>query len=897
MVVQINTLRVNAEMDVSKYAAGAAQKQAADRGMSQSGKEAADGIKALGESVTQTDTKISQAGAGIERLKRQFVTGYAASMDFERALKTVGTGLDKGKISVEQAASAVENLTRKYGQVANASDIAERGQMELSRAVAAANANMATQVRTAEQAALMQRRLGQAANQNNRAAGINAGYQFQDIAVTAFGGMSPLMIGMQQGTQLASVISSMEKPVSGLASAFMSMVNPISLITIGLTAGAAALIQYFTTADSGADGMNADLERQRELIGAVANQWGEAIPALQGYADQLERTKQLSQLNAGIEILNQNTLKDVKTALTDARVSMADLTSQMAGQDTDIILNVQKSWESFAKAAEAGTLKIGDVTAMQGALSDAFTETGIPAINDFAASFDNLSKAAIIASGSVQSVTEAGKAAAAITGRYPSRGTYGGVYRSPDFSMGGTGFILPETVPTPTRRPSRENDDPDVATIINSDGRIISVPTPTGRPNYFDSETSGGVTGRPRDLFALQSQLMSEQIEQYQELRELSKGFASDFINGLRNGEKIGENFGNAILNGLTKSADKQIDRLVDSILGSLFPETSSLGSRQTTLGDFLGAPQMSVGRGLTAANNNRPTGDIAGYISNAATMRGIDPDIALRVARSEGGLESWNLQSNYVKNGVREPSFGPFQLYKGGGLGNAMMRQTGLDPALAANGPAGVDFALDHAAKNGWGAWYGAGKAGIGDWEGINANVAKLGAVAGQAANGVGGLGQALTGLPQALMGPGGGGGILSGLTQFGMSVFAGSGQFASAMLGGGIGLFADGTDSAPGGLAMVGERGRELVNLPRGSQVIPNHRTENLMAKAANGGGNAQPGKVDLHVHVNGGSGDAHIRALAEQGAQKALGDYQVSQARGGINELNRSYSARKA
>lgn len=42
----------------------------------------------------------------------------------------------------------------------------------------------------------------------------------------------------------------------------------------------------------------------------------------------------------------------------------------------------------------------------------------------------------------------------------------------------------------------------------------------------------------------------------------------------------------------------------------------------------------------------------------------------------------------------------------------------------------------------------------------------------------------------------------------------------------GGGFKLpfFANGTNYAPGGLAMVGERGPELVNLPRGSQVIPN-------------------------------------------------------------------------
>lgn len=44
----------------------------------------------------------------------------------------------------------------------------------------------------------------------------------------------------------------------------------------------------------------------------------------------------------------------------------------------------------------------------------------------------------------------------------------------------------------------------------------------------------------------------------------------------------------------------------------------------------------------------------------------------------------------------------------------------------------------------------------------------------------------------------------------------------------------FAEGTSFAPGGLAMVGERGPELVNLPRGSQVIPNDRLAGMAAPA---------------------------------------------------------------
>lgn len=40
----------------------------------------------------------------------------------------------------------------------------------------------------------------------------------------------------------------------------------------------------------------------------------------------------------------------------------------------------------------------------------------------------------------------------------------------------------------------------------------------------------------------------------------------------------------------------------------------------------------------------------------------------------------------------------------------------------------------------------------------------------------------------------------------------------------------YASGTDFAPGGLAVVGEQGPELVNLPRGAQVMPNNRLRTM-------------------------------------------------------------------
>lgn len=114
-------------------------------------------------------------------------------------------------------------------------------------------------------------------------------------------------------------------------------------------------------------------------------------------------------------------------------------------------------------------------------------------------------------------------------------------------------------------------------------------------------------------------------------------------------------------------------------------------------------------------------------YIRQAAVARGIDPDIAVRVAHSEGGLKDPVRRAGYVKNGYQEPSYGPFQLLVGGegtgfptGMGNDALR-AGIDPRDPNQWQKGVDFALDHARDKGWGAWYGAkgqgitGKMGVG--------------------------------------------------------------------------------------------------------------------------------------------------------------------------------------
>lgn len=126
---------------------------------------------------------------------------------------------------------------------------------------------------------------------------------------------------------------------------------------------------------------------------------------------------------------------------------------------------------------------------------------------------------------------------------------------------------------------------------------------------------------------------------------------------------------------------------------------------------------------------------EIEAYIRQAAAARGIDPDIAVRVARSEGGLndpfrrgEGPAPRSQAAGMGDTESSFGPMQLYISGnnaGLGDRALA-AGIDPRT--NWKGGIDFGLDEAARVGWGQWFGAKAAGIGNMQGIGGGVAPKG-------------------------------------------------------------------------------------------------------------------------------------------------------------------------
>lgn len=125
----------------------------------------------------------------------------------------------------------------------------------------------------------------------------------------------------------------------------------------------------------------------------------------------------------------------------------------------------------------------------------------------------------------------------------------------------------------------------------------------------------------------------------------------------------------------------------------------------------------ISTGASTGAAASSS---DTEAYIRQSAAANGVDPDIAVAVARSEG-------LGSYI--GDAGSSYGPFQLHYGGiagggnavpGLGDDFTRDTGLDARDPSTVRAQIDYVMGYVRRRGWGAFHGAARSGIGNWQGI---------------------------------------------------------------------------------------------------------------------------------------------------------------------------------
>ncbi len=145
------------------------------------------------------------------------------------------------------------NAEKVAGGLGGVGQAAQGATNELTRFTATANDNVA------KSAGAMKANVG------------NIAAQFQDIGVTAAMGMSPIMIGLQQGTQLAGVFAASGESLGRtLASAFAQVLSPVSMLTIGMVALAAAGMQMVNWTSLAKSSLNFIADILPELANYVA---------------------------------------------------------------------------------------------------------------------------------------------------------------------------------------------------------------------------------------------------------------------------------------------------------------------------------------------------------------------------------------------------------------------------------------------------------------------------------------------------------------------------------------------------------------------------------------------------------------------------------------------------
>src|SRR5436190_6288667 len=128
---------------------------------------------------------------------------------------------------------------------------------------------------------------------------------------------------------------------------------------------------------------------------------------------------------------------------------------------------------------------------------------------------------------------------------------------------------------------------------------------------------------------------------------------------------------------------------------------------------------------------------DIERFIRDAASVRGINPDIAVQVCNTEGGVTEparcgdfsgppwysgkswWALQLHYGGAGT------PYAAWGGSaGMGNGFTSLTRWQPGEPSAWRDAARYGLNRARVGGWGPWYGAASVGIRDFMGIDRQV-----------------------------------------------------------------------------------------------------------------------------------------------------------------------------
>jgi len=215
---------------------------AMDTNQLKEGKAALDALVPSAQRAEKATEKFNKAAAGITASGgiKSFTAAAAGATVASDRLSKAALGTSTAMRTVQAAAvganAPINNLIGGLTRVSTAT-----GQADAH--IKAYRASLASVPAAANSAASSLNRLGAAANDNiNQLQSTpgNIAAQFQDIGVTAAGGMNPLLIALQQGTQLSSA---MQGGIGNLLAGLRQLFNMTTILTVGFVALIAAGLQ------------------------------------------------------------------------------------------------------------------------------------------------------------------------------------------------------------------------------------------------------------------------------------------------------------------------------------------------------------------------------------------------------------------------------------------------------------------------------------------------------------------------------------------------------------------------------------------------------------------------------------------------------------------------------
>lgn len=277
MVVSLQSLRITSDLDATGYEQGAAAIDAANRKIATSS-------AAAGAAVKVNETKITSSGNALSRLEGQYVAGARESQKFERSLRALNGALERDATQLERATAILAGMQAAFGRTVTEAELLERGMLGAAQAASRLSQGAAVSVATTERMAAASQRLA-FANDNAALNTANLAAQFQDIGVTAAMGMSPLQIALQQGTQISAAFGGQGAAgaLRSMGAALVSVFSPLSLVTIGLTAAAAAAIQWVSSA-SKTESLDEAFARHSRTVDELRRLYGETAKAADNLA-------------------------------------------------------------------------------------------------------------------------------------------------------------------------------------------------------------------------------------------------------------------------------------------------------------------------------------------------------------------------------------------------------------------------------------------------------------------------------------------------------------------------------------------------------------------------------------------------------------------------------------